>query len=130
MTNEHANDLRHKYPKLFRESFKGFRCDDGWYWILDAFCHRLYAVIPPNNMEDYFVLSIKEKFGQLRIIMSEVTSEVVEAVAAVEMMSTGVCEVCGAYGTLHLRTNWLKTLCEEHSEGAIPYANIKRQEEC
>lgn len=64
------------------------------------------------------VAQIKEKFGTLRFSIDDATDAQYEITRKYENISGDTCEVCGKPGVLRNANNWIKTLCEEHSNGA------------
>ena len=69
------------------------------------------------------VLQIKEKFGGLRFYTGETTDEMEKIIYAAEMQSYKICETCGAPGLPRVG-RWVKTLCDEHSEGREPHSDL------
>lgn len=80
---------------------------NGWVPILEEMFDKLKAIGWEGD-----VSQIKEKFGILRIYLTEETDEVEEIVREAEDKSAKVCEFCGSPGTLG-GEYWLKTLCPE-----------------
>ena len=119
-------------------------CDDGWFDIIDAALMTIHGHITSRNnqiqsnieyakdhdindpaypewrkdielLEYPQVQQIKEKFGGLRIYLSNEDDYIFGIINMAEAMAARTCEVCGAKG--HLRGgSWLKTLCDEHHE--------------
>jgi|SRR3972149_3441264 len=58
------------------------------------------------------ILQIKEKFGVLRLYISQTSQEISEIVSSYERVSATVCEKCGAPATTKATNMWLSTLCE------------------
>jgi len=100
--------LYEKYP--FTDSIY-FECDDGWFRILD----NLFNEISPYTTEDneFIVLQVKEKYGQLRVYVSPYIQEVEDIIDVYEKISLGTCEACGIEGKL-VGKNHFKVLCKEH----------------
>ena len=87
----------------------------GWHGLLDD----IYDTFEKENV---VVVTIKEKFGGLRIYADapEATFEKMRPlIDKIEQLSFQTCETCGAPGVLRNRP-WLKTLCDEHSDGSLP----------
>ncbi|MBE0548147.1 MAG: hypothetical protein IH627_10945 [Rubrivivax sp.] len=56
---------------------------------------------------------VKEKFGTLRFYLRNASEEQFHYVHMAEVMSSRVCEICGAPGTRR-DTGWMRTLCDLH----------------
>lgn len=57
------------------------------------------------------VVSIKEKFGELRFYADTEAIDILDKYTAI---SRYTCEVCGKPGSTELVGNWYQTLCKEH----------------
>lgn len=123
MKNELDERLCAKYPSLYRDRHGdkmktlmcwGFCCGDGWYALLDV-TSELLATHNPAIAAD----QIKEKFGSLRFYHHPVTDYSIAVENAVELLSTRICEICGAPAIRHAEEGWISTLCEMHSENYL-----------
>lgn len=73
---------------------------------------------------DKRINSIKEKFGGLRFYVQNPPVNGHDVIDRYEKLSYRICEKCGSAGVL--RTGkWLKTLCDEHADGAEPFDSEK-----
>ena len=119
-------------------------CDDGWFDIIDAALTTIQGHIRNRNnqiqsnieyakdhdiehpsypewrkevelLEYPQVQQIKEKFGGLRIYLSNEDDYIHGIIYMAERMAARTCEVCGAKGQMR-GGSWLKTLCDEHHE--------------
>ena len=118
-------------------------CDDGWYDIIDAALSTIQGHITNRNnqilnniewhakrdigepipdwrretelLEYPQVQQIKEKFGGLRIYLSNEDDYIFGIINMAERIAVRTCEVCGAKGQMR-GGSWLKTLCDEHHE--------------
>lgn len=68
---------------------------------------------------DKRVNQIKEKFGGLRFYVENVPVNGHDVIDRYEKLSYRICEKCGSAGVLRTG-NWIKTRCDEHSEGQEP----------
>jgi hypothetical protein len=109
---ESFDDLCALYPWRPRPA-----CGPGWHPVVEAFCERLAAAVPPPLLHAPLVLRIRESQGKLRIEVQEagryarrVDAFVREAVEA----SEGTCQQCGAPGLRARRSGWWATLCDAH----------------
>jgi hypothetical protein len=77
----------------------------GWADILDQLDAELYALNP-----DYKTVQVKEKFGLLRVYLSDTTEAEQQILYKYEEMSSKICEKCGQPGKAR-QGGWLRTLC-------------------
>ena len=89
---------------------------DGWLGLVEEMIIEL-----KSSGFDGEILQIKEKFGTLRVYLSEIHEEADAIVRRAEHKSAHICESCGKPGELR-GPRWFTTLCEEH------YALIARKE--
>jgi hypothetical protein len=73
---------------------------------------------------DKRVNQIKEKFGGLRFYVENTPVNGHDVIDKYEKLSYSVCETCGNAGVLRAG-KWLKTRCDEHSDGQPPINNEK-----
>ncbi|HOD33278.1 MAG TPA: hypothetical protein PKO12_07355 [Holophaga sp.] len=101
-------------PVLFRRGLRdGFRCEDGWFAILEQLSPRLEAIctaLPPEE-EAPVALQVKEKFGGLRFYLSRRTPEIVALIAEASAACESTCEVCGHPGENVEIRGWYQTVC-------------------
>jgi hypothetical protein len=112
MKPELTEQLLRDYPALFagQESSKYIACDDGWFKLIEHFCHlaaKQHAVT---------FVQIKEKFGGLRLYYDGGDDYLRGAARLAESISYVTCEQCGNAGTAN-KSGWIKTLCEPCREG-------------
>lgn len=89
---------------------------EGWFDLIEDLHHALLSLCP-----GYQVVQIKEKFGSLRFY-ADITNSYPTPVQTVfyqtinqyEVMSSKICEECGAAGMLREDLSWMRTLCTEH----------------
>lgn len=123
MKPELTQQLYDKYPSLFRgkdESIMtnlmpfGLECGDGWYNIVDQTCTHLLQLSEYEGNHPKFV-QIKEKFGGLRMYLTEDTELQYIIVEYTEGQSYHTCETCGDFGHLRSSKHWIRTLCDKHA---------------
>jgi hypothetical protein len=73
-----------------------------------------------QNFEEYkavmpVIQQVKEKFGTLRIYVSNMDPYMEGLIDMAEEMSEHICEECGNKGLLYT-IHWNKTLCEKHAD--------------
>lgn len=105
------DELFLKYPKFLEELTFGIECGRGWNDILDKAIGEILAL-----QSDVVASQIKEKFGGLRIYLSNVREEsVYDVVDKYECIAARTCMECGKPGKL-LRGGWMVTLCPKHTD--------------
>lgn len=98
---------------------------DGWDSIIFDLHEKLLAADPT-----FSYIQIKEKFGGLRVYLTDESSPEVKALLReAEQRARVTCESCGGSGTLHVSARgWYRTLCSscasEHEQGYRPYQGI------
>jgi hypothetical protein len=85
--------------------------DEGWLPLIKEMIDELLAA-----GWDRKLAQSKEKFGGLRFYIGSANDDLHTIVAKYERKSYDVCEKCGKEGQLR-KGGWMKTLCDEHSEG-------------
>ncbi len=135
MDIELEDKLVKAFPNLFsrireiaavEKQFFGCACGDGWFTLVYSVCalmngHTTSAAYKGPAVK---ILQIKEKFGALRIYYEGGDDYINGAVDLAEMLSTKICDVTGAPGTLCRKpSGWLQTLCPAEAEKlqAHPY---------
>jgi len=123
MKRELDEQLCSKYPDLYRDRYGdkmttlmcwGFCCGDGWYALLDVISELL-----AKHNQAITADQVKEKFGSLRFYHHPVDDYSLAVENAAELLSTRICEVCGAPAIRHSEEGWISTLCEKHSENYL-----------
>lgn len=86
---------------------------DGW---IKAFGHELVdelmSAAESENLEDFTILQIKEKYGALRVYCMPTTEKIEEIIDKYTDLSEKTCCVCGAPST-HFSTGWICPYCDE-----------------
>lgn len=116
MNHKESEDLIKSHPKLFRE-IDNVECDIGWLPLLHHLCDILEDRIdsaPIEIQHSFYVVQIKEKFATLRFYMHQQDDYMSGAIRMAELMSSHLCERCGAKGKVCHSLGWIKTLCDFH----------------
>jgi hypothetical protein len=82
---------------------RGFCCEDGWYgiiWDLFLSLEPLSAGLDPTGPA-FEVVQVKEKFGGLRVGVSQMDDAIHLAIASARERSVKTCEICGNPGSLN-----------------------------
>lgn len=82
----------------------------GWVSLMTELHAELVAVSPA-----FAYAQVKQKFGELRVYVSGATPEARDLIAAAEVRSRTICEVCGAPGSPCQRRGWYRALCPVHA---------------
>ncbi|WP_127753903.1 hypothetical protein [Devosia sp. 1566] len=88
----------------------GMEFDAGWGDLCIAMADWLAEAAP--ELEPF--RQTKEKFGELRLYYGPGEGLAQQIVDSAELLSTRICEVCGAPGKLGSVRDWYKTTCEAH----------------
>jgi len=105
-----------KYPKLFQgqEPISGYEIGPGWNVIMENLMELLeneISRLPADEQPDYYLCQVKEKFGKLRVYLSQSTQFMDGAIEFAETISSYTCEKCGGSGSLR-KGPWIRTLCD------------------
>ncbi len=97
-----------------------FGVKQGWFEILRDLFNELIELGWDKHL--YY---IKEKFGGLRVALGKdnldsLPEGTTQIITKYENLSYTICEECGDIGELR-SGDWLKTLCDEHSNGREPF---------
>lgn len=130
--NNWLEEQREKHRYIL-EKIRYAAVDKGWHKILESLFERMSAnererkcqyernlgydgrrEYPPYKPGPQIV-TIKEKFGSLRIYTSHSTDYTRGLIDMAEVISSHTCEVCGALGKKRQGSR-IKTLCDEHAE--------------
>ena len=119
----------------------GYECDKGWYPLIDELIEKLEQFTKVSDKSkfltwiykifkvyDFQILQIKEKFGGLRVYISNETDERFNLIQEYEEKSYKTCEICGSTSGAMCRVNggWYKTVCRKHAK-EFGYKRIKKR---
>lgn len=106
------NAILEKYPRIFAGKEPAWSdLPEGWYRLLDALCKSIELSLTDEQLRDFRVTQIKEKFGGLRFYCNggtDITSDMIESV---EQRSEGICMECGEAGKRR-SGSWVVTMCD------------------
>ncbi len=91
----------------------GFDCNNGWFDLIWSLCEDLEILVKKENIKNFEVVQVKEKFGGLRFYVDYGTDAIHKRIQLAETISYTVCEGCGKPGSLDRSKLWVKTLCEK-----------------
>ncbi|MBN7457360.1 hypothetical protein [Mycobacteroides abscessus] len=82
----------------------------GWVPLMLELHERLVESCPAIEY-----VQIKQKWGELRVYVRNRNDAAQELIAAAELASRTICEVCGAPGSPCVRRGWYRALCPTHA---------------
>jgi len=127
MRRELEQKLVEKYPQLFQDYRKdpmypmyyGIECGDGWYDLIDKTLARIQQEIdayPEKDRNRFKLFQVKEKFGSLRVYMSETVGEMNKAVNDAYTESLVTCVWCGSQeGVTQNEHSFVRSMCPQCS---------------
>jgi hypothetical protein len=121
MNRELEAALMRDHPNIYRvlePRFGGdqcFECGDGWYRIINDLSAKLEAMASEPGVEPITAIHVKEKLGKLCVYLRGPMPDKVRAlVAAAELESGTVCEICGLSSELqHFFLGAMQTVCDD-----------------
>ena len=124
------------YPLLFKDRHGdkkdtlmcwGFECGDGWEPLIRVLCSSLMwdGRTGKDRTDPPVVVQVKEKFGTLRFYVHGGNERDWDKISFAEVLSSTICEACGATANVSQSNGWVKTRCLtcHQEEGNIPYGN-------
>lgn len=135
-----------QYPRAFRRpvdgdtgpiDFWGIETGDGWYPLIvlaattieTAITQMLVANPAADATAWPRINQAKEKFGVLRIHVSNTTPDLAAALEALAVQSAQICESCGQLGTLNQSGHWHVSCsdCEaQRDKAACDFASLEQ----
>ena len=95
----------------------GFEHGDGWFDIIWRLCEDIEILMKEegyNELEEFNVVQVKEKFGTLRFYTDGGTDSIYKRISKAEGESSATCESCGKQpAKASSEKHWIRTLCEE-----------------
>lgn len=94
----------------------GFEIGSGWLPLLEETFDKIEYIILehyPEVKDDFQVLQVKEKYGELRIYVSHNFPEIEDIMDNATLQSINICEHCGKPGEIIRVGNWYYTRCPE-----------------
>lgn len=84
----------------------------GWYKRFGhQYIRELNEIIVKDNIQDFEILQIKEKFGELRSYLFPYTESLEEFESKYEELSKGTCYNCGNDAE-YMTTGWILPICD------------------
>jgi hypothetical protein len=101
MRQELIDKLYNDFPKLYRKDFNNFWITyDGWFDLIYDLSKEINSIIINlesfgEDIDNYYLVQIKEKFGSLRYYLQQSTKEMDDIIAIFENKSYDICALCG-----------------------------------
>lgn len=103
----------------------GFACGDGWISILEDLFEKISFVVKRDNLIDFRVVQVKEKFGDLRVYTNNSNQEIKDLIRDAEKLCSISCSECGELSSHttkggspdrdQAKRRWVSNLCEKCS---------------
>lgn len=122
MNAKNTKKLGKYFPMFWRDAgdmsksamYWGFQCDDGWFDLIYKLCKDIQVIVDRDKLADFWVNTVKEKYGSLSFYTSGETEEIYNLVDEAEGRSMSICEICGKPGNNSTVHGWDKTVCPKH----------------
>ena len=91
----------------------GWECETGWDKLIEPIVDFInkWNTEHPKEEETIYIDQIKEKFGTLRIYVSNAPKELYDMIDEAERRSCNVCEKCGSEENVGMvLTGWYRTI--------------------
>jgi len=119
--NMEVKGLILEYPELFGTTFDpretaicfGFEIGNGWLQVFKKYLPELSKEILDNELKDFKIVQVKEKFGSIRIYTQYTTEGVETIINKIEAECETTCEECGSPEGKFRQDGWLRVLCDK-----------------
>jgi len=109
-----------KYPELFGTNLDatktsivyGFEIGPGWKKVVNDGLEKLSKEVKSKGINDFRIVQIKEKFGELRIYTNWSTDELDTILEDLETTCITTCEKCGSDQGKFRGDGWLRVTCD------------------
>lgn len=111
------SDLKLRFPEAFQDDVAAqftFRCGEGWLAIVGTLCSLLSEANGRVGQAPTHLLSVMEKLGTLRILVTGRNPQANEWIRYAERHAIHTCEICGGSGKLLYIDGWQRVRCEPH----------------
>lgn len=93
----------------------------GWFPLIRKLCEQIEVEIKKQNIVDFQISEVKQKYGELRIYCNYIEPVVLEhennpiglLIEAAVTEAKCICEFCGSNGKRKISNNWIYILCED-----------------
>lgn len=109
MDSDDVKRLLKAAPRFYGDVHFGFQCGSGWVPILE----RLGRRAEPTGFK---AVTVKEKFGGLRVYTDYTNDVLSAAIREAESESLVTCESCGSLGRIRsTKRGWVYVSCDGHA---------------
>lgn len=126
LVDEWDDEFYRRFPLLFADILtgtknvsplteSGIECRPGWRKVVESLCASLEAEIaglPEDLRKHHRAIQIKQKFGVLRVYMSNMAPRMIGMIHTAEEESAKTCEECGRPGSIDKKKSWRRALCK------------------
>jgi hypothetical protein len=88
----------------------------GWATLIEDALEGIDDTLKPEEREAFHVSDLKEKYGTLRIYVSNSPDAVDPIIEVAERRSALTCDVCGDHGRVFEDRHWYQCRCARHSD--------------
>ena len=88
----------------------------GWYGLISPVLKEINLFNKENKGKEIQISQIKEKYGSLRIHVTNCPDYIKGMISIIENESQYICEMCGARGETVIINRWYWTLCPHHAK--------------
>jgi hypothetical protein len=116
-----------KYPELFGELpldqtktaiVWGFEVPEFWRPPVLEALEKISEIVKREELDDFRIVQIKEKFASLRIYTNYSTDEIDAAIDEAESTCAHTCMKCGSPDGKFRQSGWLTIECDECYDGS------------
>jgi len=91
----------------------GFDLPEGWNSIFENFLEKLEQYLKDNNIKDFQIDQVKEKYAQIRVYHNMFEDRNIEnLIMECEKQSMETCQICGKPGKWFTEGGWNYVRCE------------------
>jgi hypothetical protein len=120
------SEIIKKYPELFGEApydprktliAFGLEVSENWLPTLDKGFQEIADIVKKENLNDFRIIQVKEKFGGLRVYSRYSIDEIDEIIDRMETEVETICEKCGSTEGKFRSNGWMRITCDKCEEG-------------
>jgi hypothetical protein len=89
----------------------GIGCNDGWFDLIYQLSCKIAEIADGSHL-DTAIMSMKSKFGELRISVDNGNEAIEKLIDEASLKSISICEFCGASGIRYRVRHWVSVYCE------------------
>ncbi len=122
MNKYNLKDLLKKYPELFGTDFDpmktligfGFEVGSAWRDVIVSYLPEISKIVKEDNLTDFRIIQIKEKFGRLSIYTRNTNGKIDELIKEIALECSKTCDKCGTKENVSFHTDgWYRVRCDD-----------------